>query len=100
MSCCGKKTLVGQALHGAAGLTKAVLGIERPPDPVVAARRDACRECPEATRNIRFNGLSKGLSHTSQCLACGALHCFIEAKTLVGGESCPQGKWPAWTPTP
>jgi hypothetical protein len=26
---------------------------------------------------------------------CGKCHCFVEAKTWVATESCPQGRWPA-----
>lgn len=90
-----KPTGVQRIVTGAAGLAKAAAGIDRAGDATVQARRDLCRECPEATRNsdLRF-AKNRGLTTLSRCKLCD---CFIAAKTLIRSETCPAGKWPAVT---
>jgi hypothetical protein len=83
---CGNKLA-----HGAAGLTKAITGIDAAPAHLIATRRDECRNCPQATRNPhRLNRPSKGLTSLSRCRLC---NCFIAAKTKINSEHCPAHKW-------
>lgn len=85
MGCCGK------ILHGAVALAKVAVGANAAPDAVVAARRDFCRQCDQATRNpdARFSA-NQGLTTFSRCRKCG---CFIGAKTRLTGEKCPLERW-------
>lgn len=85
MPCCG------DIVHGAAGLAKAALRIDRAPEAVIAVRRDVCRECDRAEWRARKDG-STGLTTFSRC---GECRCFIAAKSAVDAELCPLGKWPA-----
>lgn len=53
------------------------------PSPSVRAQRLAvCRSCPELLRG--------NLILPSRCRLCG---CFVVAKTAIGGQRCPAGKW-------
>ncbi|HOD83608.1 MAG TPA: hypothetical protein PKG77_19495 [Phycisphaerae bacterium] len=85
MGCCQK------VIHGAVALAKVAVGADAAPDAVVAARRDICRQCDQATRNpnARF-AAHAGLTTLSRCRACG---CFIAAKTKLAGEHCPLNHW-------
>jgi hypothetical protein len=85
MGCCkGAAKLVQAAV--AAATSKGAAS-----DEAVKARRDLCRECPEATRNLKYaDHPSRGLSWLSRC---GKCNCVIAAKTLLASESCPLGKW-------
>jgi len=85
MGCCQK------IIHGAVALTKVVVGADAAPPAMVAARRDICRECGQATRSsdARF-AANKGLTTFSRCHACG---CFIAAKTRLATEHCPLDRW-------
>ena len=67
-------------LHGAAGIAKAALGIDRPPDDVVAMRRAACESCEHNREIVGFR-------------QCGLCLCVIDAKVVVSSEKCPAGKW-------
>lgn len=88
MGCCGTASTIAK---GAAGLSKAVLGIDQASDAEKLRRRDICRECPEATRNQRRLHLStKGLTACSVCKKCS---CNIKAKTSLATEHCPIDKW-------
>lgn len=85
MSCCG------DIVAGAAGLAKAALHIDRADAAIIKARRNACRTCPEASRNPHPRyATNAGLTSLSKCGKCG---CFISAKTLLESESCPLEKW-------
>ena len=82
----------GNCLKGAAGLAKVALGMDAAPDAVIAERRDACRMCDRATRNPSPRYVAAmGLTTLSRCQECG---CFIAAKSMIAGETCPLGKWP------
>jgi hypothetical protein len=86
MGCCG------EVIHGALSLAKCLAGKDAAPDDVVAQRRDACRNCDEATRNAKYaDRPSKGLTVASRCNKCG---CSVWCKTMLAGEACPLGKWP------
>ena len=76
MTCCGK------IAHGAAGLIKAALRIDRAPRVVVLARRGMCRRCE--------HGGAGRLTTWTRCNECG---CNIAAKTVIGAEACCRGKW-------
>jgi hypothetical protein len=91
MGCCDK------IARGAVGLTKAAIGIDAVPLEVMQARREECRDCEHATRNpLRLNRTTKGLTSLSRCRKCD---CFIAAKTKLGGEACPVGRWEKFPPT-
>lgn len=85
MSCCG------DIVAGAAGLAKAALRIDRADAAIIKGRRNACRTCPEASRNPHPKyAANAGLTSFS---VCGKCDCFISAKTLIGSAACPLGKW-------
>ena len=93
MGCCGNNNKAGLAhlVHGAVGLTKALVGIDRAPVAVIAARRAICRQCDRATRH-------KDGVRVLRCLEC---KCWIKLKTRIAGETCPLGRWkprPDWRP--
>jgi hypothetical protein len=83
--CCNEKNKTGltQLAHGAVGLTKALVGIDRAPAAVTEARRAICRQCDRATRH-------KDGVRVLKCLECS---CWIKPKTRLAGERCPLGKW-------
>lgn len=95
MSC---SSCMGTIIHGAIGLAKAGLQaagipIDQTPDDEAKARLEACRGCPELTRNPspRF-AAGKGLTSSSRCQLCT---CFVIAKVGIKSETCPLDKWPA-----
>ena len=67
--------------HGAAGLAKAALGIDRAEDFRVEYRRQTCEACPYALHRL-------GVVDT-----CSLCKCVIRAKTAIASEHCPVGKW-------
>ena len=79
------------AVHGAAGLAKAVLGIDRVPEEVVVARRLECRKCEHA-RKHPIRKAADGLPLVSWCDIC---KCLLKGKTANSGEQCPDGRWEA-----
>jgi len=79
MSCCGK------FVHGAAGLTKAALGVGLAEPAKISRRRTVCRGCEHSEKR-----LVAGVVQVRRCAACG---CFIGAKTKLAAERCPDGKW-------
>ena len=70
--------VIKRIAHGAIGLTKATLGIERSDDATIAARYALCMACDRHAIGL--------------CTACG---CLCAAKVRVAGEACPEGKWSA-----
>ena len=75
--------------HGVAGLTQAVLGIDRAPEEVVMARRLTCRNCPHSTKHPTKK-TSEGLPLVSLCDLC---FCLIRGKTANAAERCPDNRW-------
>lgn len=72
---------IGGIVHGAAGIAKAVLGIDAA-DAETAKRREAvCGACEHVT-------LTAGVLR--RCEICG---CALAAKVKIAGEKCPIGKW-------
>lgn len=63
--------------HGAAGLAKAVLHIDRASDETIAARRSICAGCPESKS---IGGI------VMVCNKCG---CAWGAKIVIESEKCP-----------
>jgi len=53
---------------------------------IVFYRRGLCDTCPE--RLAKYD--SKPLKKTDTCPVC---HCFIQGKTKIKREACPQGDW-------
>ena len=81
MMCGGCK----QVAHGAVGLTKAALRIDRASDETIAARREACMACEYLEKREVL-----GVVQVRRCLRCG---CLVKPKAVISGESCPVGKW-------
>lgn len=75
--------------RGAAGWWKVLAGAEPVSDAVRQSRRAACAKCPEASSVKRVGALNV-LSATSSC---GVCRCNLRAKTRLGGEACPLGRW-------
>jgi len=79
---CDKGTKHGrtwkQLAKGALGIAKDVLGIDAAADDVVSARWSICSNCQENDRGV--------------CAKCG---CHLSAKSRIGSETCPLGKWSA-----
>lgn len=81
---CGCRGAVHHIAHGAAGLAKAALGMDRADEATIERRRNTCRACPHA-RPCVGNVVKK-----CTCDRCG---CLLRAKTANAGETCPEGKW-------
>jgi hypothetical protein len=77
----GRGVSVRTVMKGAAGLTKAALGVGRASEVVIRQRPAICAACPQA---------SAAVSRTSRCQACT---CFIHPKTATATEKCPLGRW-------
>lgn len=104
MSCCGKAAeRVAFVAHGVAGLAQAgavaaasSVGVQlqiAADKATVKKRWDACRTCEHATRSQKRRFASgNGLTRLSKCQLC---KCFIEAKSLLAAETCPDGRWPS-----
>ncbi|HCD34127.1 MAG TPA: hypothetical protein DER01_17080 [Phycisphaerales bacterium] len=76
-------------IHGAAGLAKAKLGIDRASDGVIEHRTQICKTCP------------KSIFKDAQLRKCSACGCgLIDKKLVVASEKCPLGKWDAVTDKP
>ena len=90
---CGdcKPGTIQWAMHGAVGVAKAVLGIDRASNGEIAARRDVCRVCPHSTKhpNLRTpNGLPIiDLNWCRKCL------CNLRAKSSNAEEECCDKRW-------
>lgn len=87
-----ERALVG--VHGATRFLSAVMRGDRAPDAVVLERRAKCLVCPYRQRMIAPGAVAEsdfcGTPFVVTEKTCG---CLVAGKTLVGGESCPQGKW-------
>ena len=75
---------VEKIAHGAAGLAKAFLGIDRADDDTIEWRRTICRKCEHAEPCIA------NVVKFCKCKKCG---CVLRAKTASESESCPEAKW-------
>lgn len=75
-----QQSLLLKIAHGAAGLAKATLRIDRASTEAIEERRKVCSGCPEF--------MPAGIA--SKCRACG---CNLMAKTTIASERCPLGKW-------
>jgi len=74
----GSTPMMERIAHGASGLAKAALGIERADDATIAERYALCMTCDRNALGV--------------CTECG---CLCAAKMRVAGEACPEGKWQA-----
>ena len=63
-------------VHGAAGLAKAAIGLERASEEAIRERNRICHVCEHYRRGF--------------CAKCG---CLIVAKVRVASEVCPVKKW-------
>lgn len=79
-----------QAVSGAVGLAKNVLGIEQVSDDVWAARLNACRSCAHLQRFQAALPPSADLGLLDRCQLCG---CPVKEKAKLAGEECPAGLW-------
>jgi hypothetical protein len=73
---------IAEVLHGAAGIGKAVLGIDPAPQEVAERRLQVCQQCP--------SGLYAGGMCKRSAGGCG---CLLTAKVRVASERCPHGHW-------
>jgi hypothetical protein len=71
-----------ELLHGAAGIGKAVLGIDATDEDTAKHRLSVCKQCPSG---LYGNGMCKRSG--------GGCGCLLAAKVRVAGERCPQGHW-------
>lgn len=85
MSC---RDCISTIAHGIAGNVKAIVGIDRPPDDVIRARRRLCLDCEHAEPLI-----DAGVIVVGRKTRCGLCSCVIKSKTAVASETCPVGKW-------
>ncbi len=69
------------AIHGAVGLVKAAVGMDKAPRELVEKRKEICDGCEHAV-------LRAGVFW--QCDIC---RCATSAKIRLKGEKCPIGKW-------
>jgi hypothetical protein len=79
---------IATGLRGGATYAVALATGDMAPDAVVEARRAICRECPSRVRALGNDWCGEPLTETAT--ECG---CNLYAKTAVGSERCPQGKW-------
>jgi hypothetical protein len=70
-------------MHGATGLIRAVLHIDRAPDEMIKARREICKPCPHLSA-------AKALLRIRYCDKC---KCLLKAKTEDRKEKCCDGRW-------
>lgn len=85
MSPCGcnkAKEKAARMVHGAVGLAKAALGVDKADGATMAARLAICQDCEHAEKN-----------HEGKAAKCNECGCRLIAKTSIQGESCPIGKW-------
>lgn len=71
-------SMMQRMAHGATGLAKAAMGLDRADDATIATRYALCMACDRHAIGL--------------CTACG---CLCAAKVRVAGEACPEGKWSA-----
>ncbi len=83
MSPCGKPC--GKILHGAVGIAKSRLHIDRAPKNIIEDRRAICRACDYAEKRVVL-----GLIEVRMCERCT---CLVRDKTNVASEFCPEKKW-------
>ena len=82
---CG--TCKGGIIHGAVGIAKAVVGIDRTDPDELTRRVRACLGHPTGGPDAipPCDQYDSG-----KCNACG---CFVKFKTKLDSERCPLGKW-------
>jgi hypothetical protein len=69
-------TITQTVTHGATGLVKAALGLDRCDDATLDMRRATCAACDQM--------------RDGRCNLCG---CLLAAKQRLAGERCPAGHW-------
>lgn len=86
MGCSSCKTL-DKLKNGAIGVLKIVSG-DRANSEVIEARQRECLKCKNHSRSGEHK--SNFVRVNDICKACG---CIIVAKSAIGSEKCPEGKW-------
>lgn len=76
--------------HGAAGLTKYALGIDRSPDELIADRLAICDGCEKSTPKDKPVADRYCDRSGNGAPGCG---CWLKAKTALAQEHCPLSKW-------
>ncbi len=69
------------AIHGAVGLVKAAVGMDKAPRELVEKRQEICDNCEHA------------VLRTGVFWQCDICKCATAAKIRLKGEKCPIGKW-------
>mgnify|MGYP003331829932 CR=1 FL=1 len=68
--------MIRRAVHGAIGLLKSLLGLDKSPQEIIEQRWKTCESCESYKSWL--------------CQECG---CIIHHKIRVLSEECPLGKW-------
>ncbi len=69
------------AIHGAVGLVKAAVGMDKSSPELIAQRQEICEACEHWVKPL-------GLFHR-----CDICKCATHLKIRLKGEKCPIGKW-------
>ena len=70
-----------RVVHGAAGLAKAALGLDKADGNLMMRRWAVCDSCKHAEK---IGGIVQ---------TCGICRCMLRAKIRLAGETCPTGQW-------
>ena len=73
--------ILSQVVHAAAGVAKALIGIDRASPELIEKREATCRTCDKA---VMVAGTFR------KCSICG---CATALKIMNAGEKCPEGRW-------
>lgn len=76
-----RPTTAGKIIHGAAGVAKALIGIDRASPELIKQREAICVGCDKA---VMVAGVFR------KCSICG---CATALKMMNAGEKCPEGRW-------
>lgn len=84
--CCGgDRGVLRTVAHGAAGLARAALSVDRVTRKVKEARLVKCRACEFSTKTFK-----DGKVIVNRCTIC---KCFLGPKAGDQRETCEEGKW-------
>lgn len=92
MTCqkCRQEWTISRVAHGAAGIAKVIVGIDKTPDDVEAHRLNQCANCDELRRVLSDMPKGADVMLGDTCRLCT---CVIRAKVKIDSEVCPLEKW-------
>ena len=90
MGCCNNQSnVVQQIIHGASGITQAVLGIDAVSSEVRNVRITACKSCEHSSKHsTKVDAEGRPLIRF-----CDVCHCLLHLKVRNRLEECPLSKW-------